>query len=116
MRFLVDAQLPPALARWLGEQGHAATAVRDAGLREADDGSIRNFALSGSWVLITKDDDFVERVLDSSEGPPIVWLRFGNCTNRVLFAWLTPLLPAIVEQLESGQRIVEVKRTKPLGQ
>ena len=34
MRFLVDAQLPPALARWLGEKGFAATAVRDLGLRE----------------------------------------------------------------------------------
>ena len=29
MRFLVDAQLPPALARWLGEKGFAATAVRE---------------------------------------------------------------------------------------
>ena len=29
MRFLVDAQLPPALARWLGEKGFAAKAVRE---------------------------------------------------------------------------------------
>jgi hypothetical protein len=28
VRFLVDAQLPPGLARWLGEQGLSATAVR----------------------------------------------------------------------------------------
>lgn len=115
MRFLVDAQLPPALARWLGDHGHAATAVRDVGLRESDDGSIRNFAVAGSWVLITKDDDFVERSLDSAAGPPIVWLRIGNCTNRVLFAWLEPLLPEITRQLESGQRIVEAMRTKPSG-
>lgn len=112
MRFLVDAQLPPALARWLGDRGHAATAVRDAGLRESDDGSIRNFAQAGGWVLITKDDDFVERSLDSAEGPPVVWLRIGNCTNRVLFAWLEPLLPEILRQLESGQRIVEARRDR----
>ena len=49
IRFLVDAQLPPALARWLGDHGYAATAVRDAGLRESDDGSIRNFALADNW-------------------------------------------------------------------
>ena len=113
MRFLVDAQLPPALARWLGDQGCAATAVRDLGLRESDDGSIRNFAVAGGWVLITKDDDFVERSLDSAEGPPIVWLRMGNCTNRVLFAWLEPLLPEILKQLKAGQRIVEARREKP---
>ena len=47
MRFLVDAQLPPALARWLGEKGFAATAVRELGLRDSDDGSIWNFAELG---------------------------------------------------------------------
>ncbi len=115
MRFLVDAQLPPALARWLGEHGCAATAVRDVGLRESDDGSIRSFAFAGDWVLITKDEDLVERSLDSVEGPPIVWLRIGNCTNRVLFRWLEPLLPEIVTQLESGQGIVEARRARPSG-
>jgi predicted nuclease of predicted toxin-antitoxin system len=113
MRFLVDAQLPPALARWLGEHGCAVTPVRDIGLRESDDGSIRNFAIQGDWVLITKDEDLVDRWLSASEGPPIVWLRIGNCTNRVLFNWLEPLWPEVRKQLESGQRIVEVKRVKP---
>lgn len=102
--------MPPALARWLADQGHSVTAVRDVGLRESDDGSIRNFAIAGGWVLVTKDDDFVECSLDSIESPPIIWLRIGNCTNRVLFAWLEPLLPEILRQLESGQRIVEAKR------
>jgi predicted nuclease of predicted toxin-antitoxin system len=32
MRFLVDAQLPPALARWLAEKGHDARHVADVGL------------------------------------------------------------------------------------
>ncbi len=61
MRFLVDAQLPPALAKWLGEGGRAASAVRDQGLRNSDDGSIANFALEGDWIVVTKDEDIVER-------------------------------------------------------
>ena len=113
MRFLVDAQLPPSLARWLGDQGHSASAVREEGLRDSDDGSIRNFAIKGGWVLITKDDDFVEQSFDTADAPPVVWLRIGNCTNRVLFAWLEPLLPEIVRQLEAGQRIVEVRLGNP---
>ncbi len=40
MKFLADAQLPPALARWLVEAGCEAQAVREIGLREADDGAI----------------------------------------------------------------------------
>jgi hypothetical protein len=38
MRLLVDAQLPPALARWLGEHGLSATAVRQLGLRATANG------------------------------------------------------------------------------
>jgi len=40
VKFLADAQLPPALARWLVEAGCEAQAVREIGLREADDGAI----------------------------------------------------------------------------
>jgi predicted nuclease of predicted toxin-antitoxin system len=112
MRFLVDAQLPPALARWLGEHGQTATAVREAGLRDSDDGSIWNFATTGAWTLITKDEDFVSRCLSRPDAPAVVWLRIGNCTNRVLFAWLEPLLPAILNRLDAGDRLVEVRRKR----
>jgi predicted nuclease of predicted toxin-antitoxin system len=37
VNFLIDAQLPPALARWLREAGHGAAHVEDVGLRNADD-------------------------------------------------------------------------------
>ena len=40
MKFIVDAQLPPALARLLGESGYDAFAVREIGLREASDAEI----------------------------------------------------------------------------
>ena len=110
MRFLVDAQLPPALARWLGDKGHAASSVRETGLLTSDDGSIRNFARQGDWVLITKDEDFAEEEIGFHAGPPVVWLRIGNATNLVLIAWLEPLLPEIIRQLESGQTLIEVRK------
>ena len=61
VRLLIDAQLPPALAQWIGKRGCSACAVRDAGLRDSDDGSIRHHLIKGKWALVTKDDDFVER-------------------------------------------------------
>lgn len=36
MKFLVDAQLPPALAEWFRAKGYEAAAVRDIWLRDAD--------------------------------------------------------------------------------
>ncbi len=56
LRYLVDAQLPPSLARWLGKQGFSATAVREVGLPESGDGSILNFAASGGWTVIRLND------------------------------------------------------------
>lgn len=110
MRFLVDAQLPPALARWLAEKGHSATSVRDAGFLTSDDGSIRSFAREGGWILVTKDEDFAEEEMEFHSGPPVVWLRIGNATNQVLFAWLEPIFPEVIRQLQSGQTLVEVRK------
>jgi predicted nuclease of predicted toxin-antitoxin system len=42
-------------------------------------------------------------------GPAVVWLRVGNCSNRALRIWLDPLLPAIVRQLEQGDRLIEAR-------
>jgi predicted nuclease of predicted toxin-antitoxin system len=110
MRFLVDAQLPPAMAKWIADKGHSASAVRDQGLRNSDDGSIVNFSTESDWVVVTKDEDIVERALGRKDGARVVWLRIGNSTNRILFAWLEPLWPEVVRQLEQGQRVIEVRR------
>jgi predicted nuclease of predicted toxin-antitoxin system len=112
MRFLVDAQLPPALAQFLAARGHEAKAVREAGLREADDPCIWTFAQDGGWVVVTKDEDFAERTLQAQAGPQVLWLRIGNSTNRVLFAWLEPLLPAAMRELQAGSRLVELQRRR----
>lgn len=109
MRLLVDAQLPPALAHWLGQYGLSATPVREVGLRESDDGSIWNFATAGGWVVVTKDEDFVARSVANPAAPVVVWLRIGNCTKRVLFAWLEPFLPEIKNRLSQGEKLIEVR-------
>jgi predicted nuclease of predicted toxin-antitoxin system len=58
MRFLVDAQLPPALAAWLRRKGHEAQTVKDIDLRDADDTSIWSFAAATGAIIVTKDEDF----------------------------------------------------------
>lgn len=108
MRFIIDAQLPAALARALTLAGHPSEAVRDLGLREADDDSIWNHAATQNLVIITKDEDFARRVWQTSQGPAVVWLRIGNCSNRALLEHLMPLLEDIVERIHLGDRIVEV--------
>jgi len=107
--FLVDAQLPPALVRWLIEQGHNAGHVEDVELREADDVEIWNYALSTNSIIITKDEDFAERTGRTASGPVIIWLRIGNATNRQLLLWLTPRWDEIIAHVSAGDRLIEVR-------
>ena len=78
MNFLVDAQLPPGLARWLADQGHSAQHVNDVGLADAEDSVIWNHALGVDAIIVTKDEDFAERNARTAVGPVIVWLRIGT--------------------------------------
>ncbi|HZQ99021.1 MAG TPA: DUF5615 family PIN-like protein [Chloroflexota bacterium] len=108
MRFLVDAQLPPALARWLAERGHVAEHVSDVGLQAADDRILWDHAVSVGAVIITKDEDFALRRTLSAAGPAIVWVRRGNTRRRELLAWFEPLLPLVVDLLARGEPLVEI--------
>ena len=69
MNFLVDAQLPPGLARWLADQGHSAQHVNDVGLAGAEDSVIWNHALGVDAIVVTKDEDFAERTARTAVGP-----------------------------------------------
>ena len=57
MRFVVDVQLPAALAAWLA--GDAA-------------------------VIVTKDEDLAVIAQLRSAGPPVIWIRFGDTRKAEL--------------------------------
>ena len=69
MRFLVDAQLPPALARWLVAAGHEAEHVGDVGLGDAQDQAIWVYAVGVGAVIVSKDEDFAQRKVMKNAGP-----------------------------------------------
>lgn len=109
MRFLVDAQLPPALVQPLTACGHVAEHVADIGLRDADDSSIWDYALRHQAIIITKDEDFPHRLRQSRAAPVIVWLRVGNTSRRALLEWFGPLIARIVQLIQQGDRLIEVR-------
>lgn len=108
MRFLIDAQLPPALARWLTEQGHEAEHVVDGGLAEADDRLIWDYALSSGAVIVTKDEDFRSRRTLNAQGPSVVWIRRGNASRRETLRWFAAVLPDVIVALSRGDTLVEI--------
>ena len=109
MRFVIDAQLPPALARLLAAHGHTAEHVAYIGLRDADDSAIWNYALEHQAIIVTKDEDFPHRLQQSKSSPVIVWLRIGNTSRGALLDWFEPLLPQLEMLIQNGDRLIEVR-------
>jgi predicted nuclease of predicted toxin-antitoxin system len=109
MRFVIDAQLPPALARLLASHGHHAEHVADIGLRDADDTPIWRYAVENGAILVTKDEDFPHRLRQGGIFPVVLWLRVGNTSRRGLLQWFEPHLPQIETMIQQGERLIEVR-------
>lgn len=109
MRFIVDAQLPPALASWLSHRGHEAVACRDIGMRDADDRTIWERAKRDGAVIVTKDEDFAALSASDEEGSQILWVRTGNLVNRVLLARSDRAWAEAEAHLSSGVAVVELR-------
>jgi predicted nuclease of predicted toxin-antitoxin system len=108
MKFVVDAQLPPALGAWFRTKGHEALLVRDIALRDAEDLEIWRYAAREAATIVTKDEDFVY-LASLRTGPVVVWVRCGNLVNRLLLARFDACWPELMAHLEGGIRLVEVR-------
>jgi len=108
MKFLIDTQLPKVLVGRLLEAGYEVAHVLDLNLAQSPDNDLWHHAAQHGFAILTKDEDFAQWVLTGREGPAVVWLRIGNCTNGELLEWLIPVLPKIVEAFDDGDRLVEV--------
>ena len=109
MRFLVDNQLPAALARYLTSRGLDCQHVLDVGLRSATDAEIWEHASRNDYVVISKDEDFLYLANAHPGGARLIWVRLGNCRKKVLLGAIERLWPRIEDRLDAGDRIIEVR-------
>jgi predicted nuclease of predicted toxin-antitoxin system len=109
VKFVVDHQLPPALARFLETLGHTAFHVRDIGLKTSDDTEIWRHAVTNGLVVVSKDEDFF--FLSNAPGAigKLVWVRMGNCRTPVLLERFRIKIPQIIASFEAGSRVVELR-------
>src|SRR5208282_888298 len=55
--------------------------VREAGLSNADDVEVWNFAAASGLIIVSKDRDFRQRALLFGPPPKCIWIRLGNCST-----------------------------------
>jgi len=109
MMIWVDAQLSPRTAHWISAQfGFEARALRDIGLRDADDYVIFQAAKDVDAIILTKDSDFVHLLERHGSPPRILWLTCGNTSEASLQQILDKHLLVAISLLESGEKLVEI--------
>lgn len=100
MKFLVDAQLPARLARFLAGAGHDVvhTSELPDGNRTAD-ARIAELADAEGRVVVTKDRDFRDGHLLSGSPRRLLIVATGNITNAALLGLFEANLDAMVGAL-----------------
>ncbi|PZN93207.1 MAG: hypothetical protein DCF31_13425 [Alphaproteobacteria bacterium] len=107
MKFIIDSQLPPALAVRLTAMGHASWHIGELAALDAPDAAICALAAQRGCAIISKDADFLR--LTMSHGVPLLWLRVGNCSNASLLDIVCGRMAVVVATFEGGERIVELR-------
>ena len=111
MKFLVDAQLPQRLARWLQSEGYQAIHTRDLpdGNRTVD-ATLNGISIQELCVLVTKDEDFIDTFLLRRQPYKLLLVATGNITNsdlersKTIWSKLSKLLRNMISSSSKGQR------------
>jgi predicted nuclease of predicted toxin-antitoxin system len=110
MKFLVDAQLPIRLARFLQASGYDTIHTRDLPQQNAtSDNEINAISIQQSRILITKDSDFVNSLLTIGQPYKLLLIATGNINNSELEALFSANLQSLVE-LFNQYSYIEISR------
>lgn len=109
MNFLVDNQLPPALAQFIRtDLGAQAVHVSEIKLDRASDRQIWQYASEHDLIVISKDEDFVTLYF----GAPLarlLWVRTGNSRRTRILEVFANEWPRIAARFAGGERFVELR-------
>jgi predicted nuclease of predicted toxin-antitoxin system len=88
MKLLFDQNLSHRLPVRLGDLFPDSAHVRLAGMDQADDEVIWEYARTHGYCIVSQDADFAERSRLLGAPPKVIWLRGGNQTPQQVEATL----------------------------
>ena len=113
--------LSPAIARWLGANGHEAVHAADLQLHSAPDDQIIARAADEGRVVVTADLDYPRLLaVSNAAGPGLILFRSGSWTENEIQERLRAILTELSEA-EIAHSIVVIERdrvrrgTLPIG-
>jgi predicted nuclease of predicted toxin-antitoxin system len=110
MKFLVDAQLPRQLVSRLQEAGHEAIHTLDLPLgNRTPDSVINELSIHESYIVVTKDADFVNSFHLHRRPHKLLLISTGNIRNSALESLLLSNLDSIAGSFEKFS-FIEINR------
>ncbi|MBK9335846.1 MAG: DUF5615 family PIN-like protein [Lewinellaceae bacterium] len=112
MKFIVDAQLPSRLARWLQEQGYDVLHTLDLPDKNlTGDLTIISISVAEQRIVISKDSDFFDYYLLKGQPYKLLFLTAGNMINRDMVALFESNWPQLSQLLEQNS-VIEMDRDR----
>ena len=109
MKFIIDAQLPFRLKKWLIERGHNAIHTDDLPDKHlTSDKEIIRIAGIEERIIISKDSDFYQYNLIKGIPKRLLFITTGNIVNKELIRLLELNFSTIEEHFSSGAKIIEI--------
>ena len=96
MKLLLDENLSRRIVPFIQDSYPGSTQVALIGLEQANDKTIRQYAIDNDFVIATKDADFYEMNMLYGQPPKIIWLKMGNQSKKVT-----------IKVLQTNQVIIE---------
>jgi predicted nuclease of predicted toxin-antitoxin system len=102
VKLLLDENLSHRLVPGLQSAYPGSSQVALLGLSGAHDDRVWRCAREQGFVLVTKDDDFLDLAAHHGPPPVVIWLQLGNCSNAKVLSLLQDQRDVIERAVETG--------------
>ena len=99
MKLLLDENLSRRVVPFIQENYPGSTQIALIGLEQANDKTIRQYAIDNDFIITTKDADFYEMSMLYGQPPKIIWLKIGNQSKALTIKALQDNLKTIEQIL-----------------
>lgn len=114
MKLLLDENLSHRLVGLLAAEFPDSAHPRQLGRRGASDQTIWDYAREHGFAIVSKDNDFRQRVFVEGPPPKVIWLSIGNAGTSAIAALLRSHAPEIRAFARSDQEGLLVIEKAPL--
>lgn len=108
MKLLFDENLSPKLSGLLADAYPGSTNVLEAGLGGAPDNEVLAYAGQMGFVIVSKDRDFLDMILQSHSSIKLVWIRLGNSSTASVHLLLRNQVERLARFSQSTDLVLEI--------